>query len=130
MMSKPHSSFIFGNHCFNVFERTSRQRNSVDNADAPMSEARLMSSMYDGVLIPMMKGRILNVAPPAPDFAIRSIAFRRSTGDGTPRSNTCALDSSSVTIENLTFQFFCPLNNSMYRSSFVHYVLFVLKHNG
>ena len=53
----------------------------------------------------MIKGRNLNVAPPAPALAILSIAFKRSSGESTPRSIICALRSSSVIIENLKFPY-------------------------
>ena len=59
-----------------------------------------------GVDMPMMNGRKRSVAPPAPDSAMRSMAFRRSSGDGTPFSITRAFAASFVMMENLKFQFF------------------------
>ena len=78
----------------------------------------------------MMNGRRRNVAPPAPAFAMRPMASSRSVGVGTPSSMMRAFSRSSVMMLNFTFQFFCPRNSSMYRSSFVHQVPFVEKQSG
>ena len=129
-MSKPAILLMVGNNSLNVGLLVSRQKNSVLKAVAPLLNASLIRSRYVGVLTPMMKGLSLNVAPPAPALAMRSMASSLACGLSTPRSITRAFSASLVMIENLKFQFFCPLIKSMYLSSLVNHAPLVEKQSG
>ena len=129
-MSKPAILLMVGNNSLNVGLLVSRQKNSVLKAVAPLLNASLIRSRYVGVLTPMMKGLSLSVAPPAPALAMRSMASSLACGLSTPRYITLAFSASLVMIENLKFQFFCPLIKSMYRSSLVNHAPLVEKQSG